>query len=67
MGVSKNSGVSPQIILRFLFGHHLQIESPTGLHTLGINTPPETNSSHLKMDGVEDEFPIGMAYFQGLC
>ena len=28
---------------------------------------PETNKSHLKMDGwLEDEFPFGRAYFQGL-
>ena len=30
------------------------------------NTLPETNSSHLKMDGGNTTFPIGMTYFQGL-
>ena len=30
-------------------------------------TLPETNSSHLKMDGWNTTFLLGMAYFQGLC
>ena len=34
---------------------------------MGIFAIPETNSEGkpLKMDGLEDEFPFGKAYFQG--
>ncbi len=32
-----------------------------------IHTLPETNSSHLNMDGWKMQFPFGEAYFQGLC
>ena len=34
---------------------------------LSEGTLPETNSSHLKMDGWNTTFLLGEAYFHGLC
>ena len=39
----------------------------TRTNKLQIGTLPETNSSHPKNGWLEYDFPIGEAYFQGLC
>ena len=47
-----------------IVGQYAIHESCGRIHPL-LNTLPETNSSHLKMDGLEPTFRLGFGLFSG--
>ena len=58
--------ISPYICFFLVFHVGKYTVRPMNSMVIYIYTLPETSSSHLKVDGWNTTFPLGMAYVQGL-